>query len=65
VVSKVFPFPADTELKSNNFIIHYLNKHFFDKKILFPLTENIFYAVVEMLQKEMKNKHEVTGILKL
>lgn len=63
VLSKVFPFPVDEELKSKNVIIDYVSKHFFDKIIPFPLPENIFYAVTELLQKEVKHKHhqEATG----
>lgn len=67
VLSKVFPFPVGEELMSKNVIIDYVNKHFFDKTIPFPLPENIFYAVTELLRKEIKYKHhhEATGIIAL
>lgn len=58
VPSKVFPFPVDEELKSNNVIINYVNKHFFNKTVPFPLPENIFYAVTELLQNAIRNKHQ-------
>lgn len=67
VPSKVFPFPVDEALRSNNAIINYVNKHFFDKTIHYPTAKNIFYAVVELLQKEKKLQqlHEPTNILSL
>jgi len=67
VPSKVFPFPVDEALKSNNAIINYVNKHFFDKTVHFPNAKNIFHAIVEMLQKERRHQvlHEPTSILLL
>jgi len=67
VPSKVFPFPVDEALRSKNAIINYVNKHFFDKTIHFPTAKNIFYAVVDMLQKERRHHEldEPTSILLL
>jgi len=66
VPSKVFPFPVDEALKSKNAIIEYVNKHFFNKTVNFPHPKNIFYAVVDLLQKEKKYQpDEATGILSL
>jgi lipopolysaccharide heptosyltransferase II len=66
VVSKVFPFPVDEALKSNNAIINYVNKHFFNKTVHFPHPKNIFYAVIDLLRKERKHQfHETTNILSL
>jgi len=67
VPSKVFPFPVDEALRSKNAIINYVNKHFFDKTIHFPNAKNIFYAVVDMLQKERRHQqlNEPTSILLL
>jgi len=66
VPSKVFPFPVNEALKSNNAIISYVNKHFFNKTINFPNPKNIFYAVVDLLQKEKKYQvYEATSILSL
>jgi len=64
VLSKVFPFPVDEELKSRNEIINYVNTHFFNKPVSFPSPKNIFNAVTEILQKEIKQKQrqEATGI---
>jgi ADP-heptose:LPS heptosyltransferase len=66
VLSKVFPFPVNEELKSRNEIINYVNEHFFNKTVSMPLPKNIFYAVAEMLQApRLKHDHETTGILAL
>jgi len=67
VTSKVFHFPVDEALRSKNAIINYVNKHFFDKTIHFPNAKNIFYAVVDMLQKERRHHEldEPTSILLL
>jgi len=67
VLSKVFPFPVKEELKSRNEIIGYVNKHFFNKMIPMPSPINIFYAVIEILQKEVRHKQvgETTNILAL
>jgi hypothetical protein len=63
-LSKVFPFPVDEELKSRNEIINYVNTHFFNKPVSFPSPKNIFNAVTEIMQKEIKQKQhqEATGI---
>jgi len=65
--SKVFPFPVDEALKSNNVIINYVNKHFFNKTVYLPSPKNIFDAAADMLQKERRcyQSHEVTTILSL
>jgi ADP-heptose:LPS heptosyltransferase len=67
VLSKVFPFPVNEKLKIRNEIINYVNEHFFNKVVTMTLPKNIFYAVAEILQKEVKPKHhrEATGILTL
>jgi len=67
VPSKVFPFPVDEALKSNNAIINYVNKHFFNKTVHLPSPKNIFDATAEMLQKERRRyqSNEATNILSL
>jgi len=67
VPSKVFPFPVDAALKSNNAIINYVNKHFFNKTVQLPSPKKIFDATADMLQKEKRyyQSHETTNILSL
>jgi len=67
VLSKVYPFPVEERIKSRNEIINYVNEHVFNKKVDYPLPENILEGVIDMLNAKntTRSEQEETGILVL